>query len=109
VSVHHYMSLIGPVRAIVRVPYPMPRWRGILKALTPVMHAHGYRAKDLWSLDGLLPYPNDPDEHWNENDRKFQHRLQRMFEDRDPTILPEFELYDWNDGEFVLVRGASAK
>lgn len=99
---HHYMNVIGPVYAIVRVPFPMPRWRDVLKAMTPVMHRFGYRQKDMWSLDGLLPYPSDP---WTRHDYEFAERLACAYA-RDPACLPAFNLFDWRDGKFVLVREA---
>lgn len=102
---HHYMSVTSPAPlTIVRVPYPMPRWRSVIKAMTPVMHFFGYRAKDMHSLDGLLPYPDD-DAEWDSSHRDFAARLACAY-GGDPTCLPKFNLFDWQNGEFVLVRKA---
>lgn len=100
----HYMNVTSPVDAIVRVPYPMPRWRAILKALTPVMHSYGYRQKDVYSLDGLLPYPDMP---WDEEEQTFAKRLAQAYAG-DPRVVPDFDLYDWQDGQFALVRKAAS-
>lgn len=103
-ALHHYMNAVGPVNVIVRVPYPMPRWRSILKAMTPVMHSYGRRQKDMYALEGLLPYPDERDA-WSNGDEQFAERLARAY-DGDPLYLPKFDLYDWQRGRFVLVRRA---
>ena len=50
---HHYMLVIsqGPF-IVIRVPWPMPKWRAIMKALTPVMASHGLRQKDISGIEG---------------------------------------------------------
>jgi len=85
---------------IFRVPYPTPRWRDVLKAITPVMKAHGKLRKDFQVCD-LLPFPDD----WNAEAEQFAGRLDLAFE-RGSEILPAFHLYDWRRGKFVLVREA---
>jgi hypothetical protein len=86
---------------IFRVPYPMPRWRDILKAITPVMQAHGRRRKDFQPCDLLRL----PDQGWDKNDDHFAGRLDLAFS-RGSEILPAFHLYDWRGGNFLLVREA---
>ena len=54
-TLKHYMTVIAPgPPMIVRVPWPMPRWRSILRATTAVMQSHSLRQKDIHSLDGLV-------------------------------------------------------
>lgn len=107
----HYMSVTCAVNIIVRTPFPMPRWRLVLRAMTPVMHRHGLMAKDICALDGLLPSPDSRDwldegkSAWTDDDRSFADRLDRAFKG-DETCAPKFNLYDWRGGKFVRVRGA---
>lgn len=102
---YHYLSVITPGPLIVvRVPFPMPRWRDVLKAATPIMQSFGYRQKDISSIEGLLPRPDEED--YAERDLQFAARVERAFAG-DPTCLPPFHLFDWRDGEFVLVREAA--
>jgi hypothetical protein len=104
-GLHHYMNVIwpGPL-TIVRVPWPMPVWRTVIKALTPLAHAQHLRAKDVYSVEGTVPWPRDRDAR----DRTFVRRLDdayRGWPGRDgKPMLPAFDLYDWIDGKFVLVR-----
>jgi len=83
---------------IFRVPWPTPRWRDVLKAITPVMHAYNYRRKDLQVAD-LLPFPPD----FTEDDARFADRIDQAFTEGS-SILPEFDLFDWRNGKFVPVR-----
>lgn len=91
---------------IVRVPFPMPRWRDVLKALTPVMRSYGLQKKSISSIEGLVPLPdsNNADDwtpaQWGEAtslDRAYM-AGSRMYKD--------FDLYDWHEGKFNLVRKA---
>jgi hypothetical protein len=118
----HYMTVIseGPLM-IVRAPYvrrlrrdgevsirsAMP-WRDLLKALTFVMRSHGLRLKDVYAVEGMGPAAETPEfeARW-EVERA---RLDVAF-CGGLTILPNFWLYEWKDGAFVLVRdptGANA-
>lgn len=100
---HHYMSVIAPVPVmIVRVPWPMPRWRRILAAMTPVMHAHGRYRKDISALDGLVA--SDPADR-TAKDRDLTKRLDAAY--ASGTGFDKFWLYDWSGmrgGTFQLVR-----
>jgi len=96
-----YFAGLSPMM-IFRVPYPTPRWRDILKAITPVMHDHGKRKKDF-SVGELLPLPDGRD--WNAEADHFAGRLDLAFT-KGSEILPAFHLYDWRGGKFVLVREA---
>ena len=87
---------------IFRVPYPIPRWRDVLKAITPVMRSHGKFGKDFQVCE-LLHLPDGGE--WDENDEHFSGRLDVAFK-RGSEILPAFHLYDWRNGNFVLVREA---
>ena len=99
----HYMTVINPgPLMIVRVPWPMPRWREILRAMTAVMRAHGLRQKDVSSLDGLVPYPSDRDEA----DRELVARVDAGYEGAADRV-PGFWLYDWRGGAFQLARPAT--
>lgn len=84
---------------IFRVPFPTPRWKDILKAMTPVMHQYGYHRKDI-QLAELLPFPVEG--QWSEEASHFASRLDKAFLGSD--ILPEFDLFDWKRGGFVTVR-----
>lgn len=99
----HYLIVIadGPLM-ILRVPWPMPRWRGILRALTAVMRSHGLRQKDILSLDGLVEIPPD---RTNEN-REFAARVDAGYGDA-KGVVPRFWLYDWRRGAFKLARAAT--
>jgi hypothetical protein len=100
----HYLNVVTPdPLIIVRTPYPLPRWRLVVKALTPVMQSHGYKQKDISSIEGLLPYPDDS---WSAEDVQFASRVEKAFAG-DPAILPRFWLYDWKAGKFVVARKAS--
>jgi hypothetical protein len=57
----HYLNVIsnGPL-ILLRTTWPMPRWRGVIRAITAVMRAHGLRAKDVSAVDGLLALPDTP-------------------------------------------------
>lgn len=102
----HYMSVTCEAFIIIRTPFPMPRWRLVLAALTPVMRRHGLKAKDISSVDGLLAYPNSKFPYdWGGESKMFAERLDRAF-DGDETCVPKFNLYDWRGGKFVRVRGA---
>ena len=96
----HYMHVIstGPL-IIVRTPWPVPRWRDVLKALTPVMHSHGYKRKDIFSVEGCVAYPAER----TDKDLAFIERLESGFAG-DAEVLPTSWLYDWQGGRFVLVR-----
>lgn len=104
-ATHHYLLVLsgGPFIA-VRVPWPMPRWRHVLRALTGVMWEHGLRQKDITSVEGLVAMPDqlgdlsvkaaDEDE-----------RMRALFDSK--LGLRRFYLYDWTDakgGSFRLFR-----
>jgi len=93
---HHYLLVVSPGPFIaVRVPYPMPPWRHILRALTPLMRAHGLRQKDISSVEGLIPM--DPDDREAEDIH-----LARRFDEK--LAMPRFHLYDWHGGSFRSYR-----
>jgi len=99
------MSVITPdPLIIVRTPYPLPRWRLIVKALTPIMQSHGYKQKDIIRHEGLFPYPDDS---WSSEDAQFAFRLEKAFTG-DPEVVPRFWLYDWKAGKFVVARRPKA-
>lgn len=99
---HHYLLVVSPgPLMILRVPWPMPRWRSILKASTAVMRSHGLRGKDIHSLDGLVPYPDDRDP----KDVELAARVAAAYEG-DSDKVPRFWLYDWQGDVFRLARGA---
>jgi hypothetical protein len=85
---------------IFRLPWPTPRWRDVLTAITPVMHAYNYRRKDL-QIAELLPYPPD----FTAEAAHFAARLDHAFT-KGSTTLPEFDLFAWKNGRFVPVRQA---
>lgn len=98
----HYLLVVSPgPLMILRVPWPMPRWRSILKASTAVMRSHGLRGKDIHSLDGLVPYPADRDLE----DHKLVDRVEAAYAG-DSDKVPRFWLYDWQSGALSLSRPA---
>lgn len=88
-----YLNVIstGPL-IILRLPEPEPSWRQVLKAFAPVKREHKLRWKDVFALE--QPHADVGD------------RLDRAF-DGEVDCLRPFRLYDWRDGVFVLVRGAT--
>jgi hypothetical protein len=105
VKPHYYMSVIatsGPLM-IVRVPWPMPRWRSVLRAMTRVMRSHGGYQRDISALDGLVP--QDPVDR-DAKDQDFSKRLDAAFAGSFEHVA-SFWLYDWSDfkgGHFRLAR-----
>lgn len=102
----HYMYVLaeGPLITI-RTPFPMPIWRSILKGLTPVLHSHGLTQKGVLAIEGHLPYPNGP---FTDEELTFAKRLDAAYKG-EKDKLPTWWLYDWRDGEFILVRKPSKK
>ena len=103
----HYLLVIAPgPPMILRVPWPMPLWRSILRATTAVMRAHGLRQKDISSLDGLVA-ANPADR--TDEDRNLVARVEAGYEGTTDRV-PRFWLYDWSGfkgGHFKLVRAAT--
>lgn len=99
----HYLLVIapGPLR-ILRVPWPMPRWRNILRATTAVMRAHGLRQKDIHWLDGLVATPPDR----TDDDRALAARVDEGYGGA-RGVVPRFWLYDWYRDSFKLARAAT--
>lgn len=97
----HYMAVINPgPLMIVRVPWPMPRWRDVLRAMTAVMRSHGLRQKDISLLDGMVVAdPADRDA----KDWDLAARMDAAYEGA-ADRLPRFWLYDWQAGVFKLAR-----
>lgn len=99
-SAVHYLSIIseGPL-IIVRTPFPMPKWRLVLKGLTPVMHSHGYLQKQIHTIEGLVNYPEDR----NVSDGQLLDKLADAFAGG-PKYFKHFWLYDWTTDRFTLSR-----
>lgn len=103
-----YLNVVtpGPL-IIVRVPWPMPmRWREFLTKLTPIMHDHDGRQKDISSVDGLTDPERKPGQI--PEDDVFAERMERAYAGA-TDVFAKFWLYDWRpqqDG-FVLVREAA--
>lgn len=97
----HYMTVINPgPLMIVRTPWPMPRWREVMRAMTGVMRAQGLRQKDVSFLDGMVPAnPTDREA----KDWDLVARLDAAYAG-DADKFPRFWLYDWQDGTFRLAR-----
>jgi hypothetical protein len=123
----------GPL-ILIRIPLAcrsgrwlhLPRWSRVLKALTPVMHSHGLRQKDIHRIDNfwhpdderrLQADVEDPNLHPRrkveysqaiEDARQARSNAERAFEG-DEDRFPKFWLYDWcDDGVFELVRRPTA-
>lgn len=122
----HYLLVVSPGPFIViRVPMEgkpgrrklVIRWRTLVKALTPIMHTHGLRAKDISMIDNV----SHPDE-WDPDLKSpylrplevSPERLAEMKATMEKaeaafaggTNFPRFWLYDWNDADdrFDLAR-----
>lgn len=99
----HYLLVINPgPLMILRVPWPMPQWREILRATTAVMRSHGLRQKDISSLDGLVAYPDDR----TIEDQNLTAQVDAGYEGTKDRV-PRFWLYDWRRGAFKLTRSAT--
>lgn len=99
----HYLFVVAPGPLIIlRVPWPMPRWREILRGATAVMRAHALRQKDILSLDGLVAYPADR----SAEDRDLVERVDAGYRGA-ADRLPRFWLYDWHHDNFKLARAAT--
>jgi hypothetical protein len=95
------MTVISPgPLIIVRVPWPMPRWRAVLRAMTAVMQSHGLRQKDIHEFDGMIPA--DPSER-EVKDWDLVARLDAAYEGA-ADRFPRFWLYDWDGEAFKLTR-----
>jgi hypothetical protein len=98
------MSVISPgPLMIVRVPWPMPRWRTIMQAMTGVMRSHRLRQKDIHALDGMAAV--DPVDR-NDHDRELIARLEEAY-NGSADRFPRFWLYQWSGfkgGSFRLAR-----
>lgn len=82
-----------------------PRWRDVLKAIGSVMRSHGFKLKNVYSIELIAPAAETPEfvTEWE----KFTARIDAAFAG-DSTIIPEFWLYEWKDGAFALVRAGAA-
>lgn len=94
-----YMNVLscGPL-IVVRTPWPQPKWKTILFALTKVMRSHGLRQKDISAVEG---YDREYEEKHSPG---FMACLDEVFAGSS-SRLPAFYFYDWRDESFVLVRG----
>lgn len=97
----HYLLVISPgPLMILRVPWPMPRWRHVLRATTAVMRAHGLRQKDISSLDGMVASP--PADR-SAGDHDMVARVDAAYKGAGDKV-PTFWLYDWRGDAFELAR-----
>jgi hypothetical protein len=96
----HYLIVISPgPPMILRVPWPMPRWRSILRATTAVMRSHGLRQKDVYALEGVMPWPADR----TDDDREIVARADAAYRGEGDKFQ-HFWLYDWRGDAFKLAR-----
>lgn len=99
----HYLLVVAPgPPMILRVPWPMPRWRSILREMTAVMRSHGQRQKDVIALEGLVESPPDR----TDESRTFATRVDKGYSG-DEGAVSRFWLYDWRRGAFKLARAAT--
>lgn len=107
---YHYMNVIASCEPlmIVRVPFPMPRWRSVLKAMTTVMQSHGCYQRDISSLDGMVSA--DPVDRTGE-EQDVVRRLELAYTTGEG--FNDFWLYTWREvngnGVFQLVRQGGRK
>ena len=118
---YQYLTVIsgGPF-TMVRVPLIPPKskrgkWKHVVKwtelrsAVAAVMRENGVKLKDIVAIENFS-HPDD----WDENDPwrrdsarkeslRTRERIERAFSG-DRSILPEFRLYDWVNGAFVVAR-----
>lgn len=76
----------------------MPQWRLVIKAMTPVMRAHGRYGKDLHGLEGIVPYPDDR----SIDDCSLVQKLETVY--AGGPGFEKFWLYDWREHKDVLFR-----
>ena len=69
-------------------------WREIRQGFTGVLKRHGLRLKDMCGIDGVL-HPLDLDNV--PEARVTLARLESAYSG-DPTVYPDFSLYEWNPG-----------
>lgn len=101
---HAYFVVISQAPLMfVRVPTPEPRWREIIRAMTAVMRSHGCRQKDLHQLERQEPAANGP--KWIREWEAWRRKLEAAYSGSWRHV-PRFQLYDWQDGKFVLIRDA---
>jgi len=107
----HYLNVVSPaLLMIVRVPWPMPKWRLVLQALTVVMRSHGFMKKDISSIEGMTNSPDAKKEEielpaerfYREETERMLPKLRAAFDGSND--LKAFWLYDWVDGSFALAR-----
>lgn len=100
----HYLLVVspGPALMILRVPWPMPRWREVLRATGAVLRSHDLRQKDLYRLDGLVGIPSSR----TDEDRVLVDRVEEGYRGALDRV-PRFWLYDWSRGGFKLARAAT--
>lgn len=102
--VHQYVTVINPCALVIaRLPWDTDRqrvslrWRDVLRGLTPVMHAHGCRQKDISEIEGFDRTELDV---FQTLDAAFKGNTDRF---------ARFHLYEWDYYEFRLVRPAAVE
>jgi len=108
-----YMVVISSAAPIpiVRVPNEYrsgPTWKCIVRAMTRVVRQYGVQRKDRWKPEALPGCPGADSRIWDASNRKSLQRLEAAF-NGDPEPFAVFDLWDWEDGEFVLAREATKK
>lgn len=96
-------SYIGGPAILIRLPWPAPSTKEVLRAvwrdMKPVFIAHKTRRMDLLDIEGLY-WPEVP------RDDAHEEKLQRAFTG-DTTFYPNYWLYDWKNRNFELARKPS--
>lgn len=79
-----------------RGPISRPVWRTLLAGITKVMRHYRMQQRDIGYVEAFGPEGEGADSN-------FSARLDKAYSG-DLTILPTFDLWDWQAGRFVLVR-----
>jgi hypothetical protein len=97
----HYLTNAPSPLFFLRLPWPMPPWPDVIKAMSP--------NPARTSLHHLLPVRTEHDLDGTElpglrgDLRAFAARLEAAF--AGGSGFPKYTLLDWRDGRFVLARG----
>lgn len=102
---HQYITVITPSPLIiVRVPWRRPKRAEFGKAITKMMRSYGLKQRDVSALDAMLAGPAEwNSDYWTRHDADLLPRLEEAFAG-DTDRFRAFDLYDWREDQFVLVR-----
>lgn len=101
---HHYLTVVstGPL-VILRTPWPTPKpWRAFAQKVVTMMRVeHKVKRAEVFAIEAFLA---SPDEQWRGEDCERAAKLDAAFAG-DASVMLDFGLYDFVDGEVKKVRG----